>query len=410
MIKRYFLLCGLAVSTIFLGINSAQAQEQQGVRFARGAQKRVADNKARHNLTFTDVGNEYIEYKNWLSKEYGIDFAMDVSYMAQRGAPNGEHTSYQTIASPSIVWKTFDNEYGTGTLNIAYNMVRYGGISANHLGDNIGVATPINDFPSKSNAFDELYYNYQFAGDLKWLSVAVGQFPLYNFDGTAYDSNQQVNFMNLALSQNASSTYSISGVGTFVQVAPNSEWTFILGGQDATNISGESVRVNNLDEEHYTTFAYASYTPTISGLGAAQYSVLLYNQPGVREQKETTNGWSINVMQDIGEKFSVFGRVNGVSGNVATINQSWVAGMVYKNPINRNPLDQIGFAFAYNKVDKAVAGETYNNDEKILEAYWAWGVSKWMTITPDVQFYIDPALNKKSDYDTVVSLRANFFF
>ena len=33
-----------------------------------------------------------------------------------------------------------------------------------------------------------------------------------------------------------------------------------------------------------------------------------------------------------------------------------------------------------------------------------------MTLTPDVQFYIDPALNRKSDYDTVVSLRASFFF
>lgn len=40
----------------------------------------------------------------------------------------------------------------------------------------------------------------------------------------------------------------------------------------------------------------------------------------------------------------------------------------------------------------------------------AWGISKWMTITPDIQFYIDPALNPKSDYGTVFSLRASFFF
>ena len=65
----------------------------------------------------------------------------------------------------------------------------------------------------------------------------------------------------------------------------------------------------------------------------------------------------------------------------------------------------------YNKIDEAAVGDKiYHSSEKVVEAYWAWGISKWMTLTPDVQFYIDPALNRKSDYDTVISLRASFFF
>lgn len=86
-------------------------------------------------------------------------------------------------------------------------------------------------------------------------------------------------------------------------------------------------------------------------------------------------------------------------------------GAVYNDPLDRNPLDQIGFAAAYNRVDEKALGEpTEHKYEKVLEAYWAWGISKWMTITPDIQFYIDPALNPKSDYDTVFSLRTTFFF
>lgn len=259
--------------------------------------------------------------------------------------------------------------------------------------------TEINDYDDKSNAFNELYYSYQAGGSWKWLTVAAGQFPLSNFDGTAYDSNQQVNFINYALSQNASSTYSTAGVGAYLQATPNSEWTFAVGAQDATNVDGISVRFNNLNEEHYATFGYIAYSPTIKGLGAGQYSVLLYNQPWVEEQKQTTNGWSVNLSQAIGDKLTVFGRVNGVSGSTAEINQSWVLGMVYNNPLDRNPLDQIGLAFAYNKIDgKAVGEELSHDSEKVLEAYWAWGISKWMTITPDIQFYIDPALNPKSDY------------
>lgn len=178
-----------------------------------------------------------------------------------------------------------------------------------------------------------------------------------------------------------------------------------------TDIGGLSIQTNNLNEEHYTTFSSLSYTPTIAGLGAGQYSVLLYNQPGVSEQKETTNGWSFNLSQDIGEKLNLFARIHGVSGSVADINQSWVLGGVYNNPLDRNPLDQIGLAFAYNKVDEAAVGSPLSNSaEKIIETYWAWGISKWMTLTPDVQFIIDPAQNQKSDFDTVFTLRSTFFF
>ena len=396
---------------IFIMLGCAIATCNAYAESPRSAANRSAAANERHNLTFSELGNEYSDFKNKLNKDYGFSYAVDVSYMPQRGAPAGEKTAFQTIIYPSFSWTNFSNQYGTGTLNFAYNIVRYGGISGNHLGNNIGVVTAINDYAAKSNEFPELYYTYQLPDNFNWLTVALGQFPIYNFDGTTYDANQQVNFINYALSQNASSTYSTAGLGTYVQIAPNNEWNFTIGMQDATNITAQSIRFNNLDEKHFTTFAYAAYTPTINNLGQSEISVLMYNQPGVKAQPETTNGWSINLSQNIGEKLAIFGRINGVSGSVATINQSWVLGGVYNNPLNRNPLDQIGLAFAYNKIDeKAVGSSIDHNSEKIIEAYWAWGISKWATLTPDIQFYIDPAQNAKSDYATTFSLRATIFF
>lgn len=407
LIFSSFLLCGLCLFSNQLLASTVSSDVKQ----PKSAKQRVAANHERRNLSFTDAGKDYTDFKNYLAKEYGFDYSVDVSYMGQRGAPSGDKTSYQTIIYPSFTWQTFQNEYGTGTLNFGYNIVRYGGISGNKLGGNIGAVTGVNDYTSKASTFDELYYSYQLGGDWDWLTLALGQFPLYNFDGSANNANQQVNFVSEALSQNASSTYSIAGVGTYVQVAPNDEWSFTVGAQDATDIGGLSIQTDNLDEKHYTTFGSLSYTPTISGLGVGQYSVLLYNQPGVSEQKETTNGWSFNLSQDIGEKLNLFARINGVSGSVAEINQSWVIGGVYNNPLDRNPLDQIGLAFAYNKIDEAAVGAPlFNSAEKIVETYWAWGVSKWMTLTPDVQFIIDPAQNQKSDFDTVFTLRSTFFF
>ena len=65
----------------------------------------------------------------------------------------------------------------------------------------------------------------------------------------------------------------------------------------------------------------------------------------------------------------------------------------------------------YNKVDEKAVGEPiFHSAEQVIEAYWAWGISKWATLTPDFQFYIHPALNQKSDYGTTTSLRLTVFF
>lgn len=392
--------------------NNPNAAATQKVRKNRSATQRIAASEHRRAHSFSDLGQEYSDFKDYLQKEYGIGYALDISYMPQYGAPSGKKTAFQTMIYPSLTWETFNNEYGTGTLNVAYNMVRYSGNNGENIGNRIGVVTGINDYTSLSNSFDELYYTYQLPGKWNWLTVALGQFPIYNFDGTAYDSNQQENFINFALSQNASSTYPTASMGGYIQISPNSEWSLAVGAQDAHNIDGDGISTSKLaNNAHYTTFASLSYTPTIKGLGAGQYSVLLYNQPWEDVQAQTTNGWSLNASQELGEKFAVFGRINGVSGSVAEINQSYVLGAVYNNPLDRNPLDQIGFAAAYNKIDEAAVGEPLQHDaETVLEAYWAWGISKWMTLTPDVQFYINPALNPKSDHATVVSLRASVFF
>ncbi len=410
--SRTFIL--LTAASLLLNLPATEALAQMTPlpqHNTKSAQERSNANRIRRNHSFTNFGQAYTDFKNMLNKEYGIDYSVDVSFMPQWGAPNGKHNANQTIIYPSLTWTAFSNEYGTGTLNAAYNITTYGNFNGNQLGSNINTATGINDYGSSSNSFDELYFSYQLGGSWNWLTIAIGQFPLYNFDGSAYDANQQENFINYALSQNASSTYPTAGLGTYVQITPNSEWSFAIGAQDATNISAKGINTGHLDEKHYTTFGYAAYTPTISGLGAGQYSILVYNQPAVEAQPETTNGWSLNLSQNIGEKWNIFARINGVSGNTAEISQSYVLGTAYNNPLDRNPLDQIGFAAAYNKIDETAVGEPLNHShETVLEAYWAWGISKWMTITPDIQLYLNPALSPKSDTATVMSLRATLFF
>ena len=358
-----------------------------------------------------DLNTMYQDFKNELNKKYGFDYSIDVSLLEQRTSPSGENNAVQAYVYPSFSWTTFDNKYGTGILNFAYTIIRYGGHNASDIGDNSGMVTPINDYPDKQNEFNELYFTYQPSGKWNWLTIGAGQFPIYNFDGTEYDANQQVNFLNDALAQNASASYTQAGLGLYAQITPNEDWTFAFGGQDSTNIDATSVKFNHLDDKHYTTFGYVAYTPSIKGIGESEISVLVYNQPAVKEQPETTNGWSLNLSQNIGDKWSIFARLNETSGSVEEVRQSWVLGGVYNNPLNRNSLDQIGLAYAYNKIDEEAVGEKLSHkSEQIIEAYWAWGIGNMLTITPDIQMYINPALNQKSDYGFATSLRATVMF
>ena len=352
---------------------------------------------------------EYFNAKQRFQDATGISYTLDASVLGQRGAPNGKITPWQTQYYGSLNWDLFQSErFGSGSIQAAYTLIRYWNKNASILGNNIGIATPLNDYTEKANYFDQLSYTQNFAGALKSLSVTLGQFPLYNFDGTEYNSNQQINFINEALSQNLTSVYPTAGLGGYITWNPSQTVSFSLGAQDATNVSGNRITTKNLSDKKFTSFLSASYSP-VNALGELQLNLLLYYQPSVEEQEGHALGWSFNAQQNIGKKWAIFGRANGVSKALTGFNQSYMIGAVYNNPFNHNPLDQLGFAYALNKVDKEVM-QSNRNWENVLEGYYSFGIGSTLIITPDIQFYINPALNNKSHTATVASLRATFMF
>ena len=355
----------------------------------------------------SDVEKSYNDFKSKLAKDYGLQFSLDVSMMGQKGVPNGGKTATQSIYSPTLSWQMFNNDFGSGAINASYTAVRYWGNTAANIGNDLFVANSINDFTTESNSFDQLSYT-QTMFDNK-LSVTVGQFPLYDFDGTQYDSNQQTNFINYALSQNASETYPIAGLGAYVQFNPNSEWSFTVGMQNARNVSGQTLSGKGWGDKRFTTFGSISYTPTINGQ-SGQYSLMVYNQPSVETQPENSVGWSVNMSQNITEKWGVFMRANAATGDAMPVSQSYVVGGVYNDPMNRNPLDQIGLAVAYNKVSKSFfdAATPMRRFETVVESFWNIGITQFFTIAPDIQLYVHPASKTDRDFGTVFSLRGTF--
>ena len=137
---------------------------------------------------------------------------------------------------------------------------------------------------------------------------------------------------------------------------------------------------------------------------------MVYDMPSTSAQPYHTRGWSLNLQQNVTEKIALFGRINGAVQTPETAKQSYVMGAVYNNPFNRNSLDQIGLAGAMNKLNQPVNGSGIRSWENVLEGYYAFGVSNFMTLTPDIQFYINPGANPDHSTATAISLRATLMF
>ena len=357
-----------------------------------------------------DWAKSYQDFKKRLQTETGLSYSLDASFLPQRGNPDGSQTAWQSQYYGTANWDIFDSKtWGQGSIQLAYTAVRYWGITADELSNRIGVISSINDYPTPVNNFDQLSYTQVLGGKLSDFSITLGQFPLYNFDGGDYNANQQINFLNFALSQNASSVYPTASLGGFITYTPNSKFSFSLGMQDANNVSGETISSHDFSKGNYTTFASISWTPTLFKQ-AGQYSLLVYNQPKVDNQPVHSQGWSLNLQQNITEKVALFGRINGTNKNQNSITQSYVLGGVINNPLDRNSLDQIGTAVAFNKLNKQTNGVNTRSWEEVWETYWALGFSNFLTITPDIQFYINPGADKNNKTAMALSLRATFMF
>lgn len=387
-------------------IDETVAEVEEVTLFSAKHAQRV-HNRRRAALEDTELAIE----KTWqnakhLSNKIGLDIGVDVSYLAQRAAPNGKQTAVQGVYYPYLTWNLFKNDsLGAGQLNINYTFVRYWGTQSTQLQNRINTATAFNDYAANQEFFSQFSYTHTLPGSLNWLSITVGQYPLYNFDGTTYLDNQQTALMNFALSQNATSAYPSASLGGYVQ-AQTKDFTLAGGYQDATNITGEHIELGDAFSGKYTAFGYAAWTPNFH-VGAGQYSVLYYYQPAVEKQPTHVHGWSFNMQQNLGEKWAVFGRANGSTNGVTGVKNSYALGGALLNPLNRNSQDVILLGVAYNRL--SAAGQGYPNymraGETAVELAWVWGLGKLVTLTPDVQFYPRAAFNNKNQFTTVVGLR-----
>jgi len=363
--------------------------------------------RERHSLyeTMSGLYGDYSAFKARMDKEYGLSWSMDVSWLQQWGESDGGSPSGQLLASPGGEWVLFKNDsIGEGSLQLLYLAARYPTTQdASDVQKSLGMITPINDFPSYSNSFAQLTYTQALPGNKVLLTA--GQYPFWNFDSNQYFGNQQQGFNGYAFAQNGASTYPVAGWGMYAQVNATSTIQFAAGMQNAANVSGSTLSVNDFGDGGYAWFGYAQWTPKFDGLGAAQYSAMYYQVPTVPAQKRTS-GWSLNAVQNLDARWAVFARVNRAYDFVTPIRNTVAVGGAMNNPLGRSPTDQVALAFGVSEPAEPPTLPSTARNEKIIEAYWNWTIAKGLLLTPSVQYVLDPSLDRQRDDAWVASLRA----
>lgn len=365
----------------------------------------------KENYVTDNILRPYSDFKDALNTKIGLRFGFDISFTFQYAEPGGKSLSAQGIYYPYVSWNLFDSENaGAGRIDFNYNLARYWGIEALKLEQRVGVATAINDYDTDSEIFYQLSYSHTMPGALNWLSLTLGQFPISSFDGTAYTANQQTGLINYSMSQNATSSYPSASLGAYLQADVYENVRIAGGYQDAKNVHGEKIEFSEAFDGKYTAFTSVIFDPSFGSVDGS-YGILFYYMPSVELRKGDNWGWSLNAQQNINKKIAVFGRLNGSTCEELQIKQSYVLGMSFLNPLNRNSLDVITTAAAYNLLNK----EAFDNDpvmtaETVLETQWVWGISKWFTLTPDVQLYPKAGLDSSKKWVTVASIRTTIMF
>ena len=398
---KKFTFCFLLFLVLGLPLTCAYAQAYQAGAGAPQHQLRLQHRRYARGQAGGAWWRLYADGLKNIEKNLNILLGADVTYNLQRAAPGGKQTAVQGIYYPFIEWKVLPGgDWGEGVINANYTLVQYWGAEAASLQTRIGAAAGMNDGLNGSESFSQLTYTHTLPGRWDWLSLTVGQFSVGNFDSTSYLGNQQTSLMNASFAQNLSSVYPSAGLGVYGQ-ADYAGWSFAAGYQDATNLSGRTIRFNQAFDGKYTLFAALNRTLKNGGF----YNVLYYHQPAVPGAPQSANGVSLSAQQPLGRQWVVFARGNYSSGNIAAVSRSFAAGGGLRDPLKRNEQDVVLFGAAFNRLNPAGwSAPLAHKQEVVFELQWVWNLTPWISLTPDFQLYPKTA-QKGRRFATAAGLR-----
>ncbi|MBP8604844.1 MAG: carbohydrate porin [Phycisphaerae bacterium] len=248
-----------------------------------------------------------------------------------------------------------------------------------------------------------------------------------SFDGNMYANDENTQFLNSALVNNPTIPFPDYGLGAIIYWNPIENWYLSAGTADAQADKRETGFNTAFHQEDYFIYmAETGITPQIDSpkgplQGAYRLGVWYDPQPKLQSDSDKKYRDDAGVyiscdqkvtrenpedMQGLGIFFR-FGYAPSRSNDIA---EFYSGGLQYQGLFCGRNEDILGLGFAYGAFSDSADTAFTEDYESAAELYYSAVLTKWMTITPSIQYITNPGGDKSGSDAIVLGLRALIAF
>ncbi|MDX2475590.1 MAG: carbohydrate porin [Candidatus Krumholzibacteria bacterium] len=349
----------------------------------------------------------YFEYKDRIRQEYGLDYG--IGYLpVYQGAETGEGTEHTADGVVRLYarWElvkrgTTDNGAVVGKVEYRHRMGTR--ISPQDLGLEAGyVGSTTTPFGDTEWILANLFWEQHLAENR--LAFVAGIVDVTDYINTYALNDPWTHFLNQAFATDPTISAPSPGLGAAVSVRIGHHF---LAGAGIADANGDPTDpVNSLssffDTGEYFTHAEISWSPSFERRFTDSARLTTWHSDEL-EAAQVPGGWGMAMSWNhlVGERWQPFVRAGWAEEGSAVWDRSLSGGLGF---FPRGAADLLSLGLNWSRPSRTVY-ESELKDQYTVEMLYRWRPFRAFTITPNVQFLFDPALNPDEDLVMVFGAR-----
>jgi porin len=266
----------------------------------------------------------------------------------------------------------------------------------NEIGSLVGTTGAFND---RGFAIRDVFWDQRFCdGTVRFV---IGRGAPDDYVGSHRLQSSNFGFFNGNLSGNVTTAFPGHGPLAVASIHPIESFYATVGGANAYGVTTESSIDKLFDEGKIYGFGEVGVTPGIDGLCPGRIAVTGWNMPP-RQLNGLSSDWglSFTIEQYLSQRLWVYGRYGFVDRGVITgVESAWQAALAIDGLLG-SPDNITGIGFGY-----AVPADGDLRDEKSIDSFHLFQVTKHIQFSLGAQLFIDPSNSPDTDVLGVFSIR-----
>lgn len=353
----------------------------------------------------------YYDFKQRVNERRGLAFGSDFNLLHQYASDSaGEDNAAGSVLRVYGTWTMLDRDGGSGSLTFKLENRRRLGtdIAPQDLGFEVGYAglTAIT-FSDAGALLTNLYWQQSFSGNR--VSFVAGIVDTTDYVDVYGIGNPWTDFTILAFSTNPTIPVPNQGVGAAVRAKITDNLYVLAGLADSNGDPGDTGGSFDsfFNAHEYFKHVELGWIGSSDSLFTDNVHLIAWHVDD-RKAAGVSDGWGLaaSFSRKYNDKWLPFVRAGYSDGGGAILERLVSAGLGYYRE-DRN--DVLGIGLSWGEPSQETFGLALNNQYS-AELFYRLQLYQHLTITPDVQLLLNPALNPQEDQIWVVGLRARLNF